>query len=84
MSPNRLKWNKWIEVDRNRLKRTKVGHKGLTKTKMDQIFLKKKNVSQTRFAPLSIFDTKNEIIKVINYIHVIKKVVAVIPKLLTL
>ena len=51
---------------------------------MDQFFLKKKNMSHTRFAPLYIFDTKNEIIKIINYIHVIKKLVVVIPKLLTL
>ena len=84
ISPKRPKWNEWIKVDRNRLKRTKVGRKGLTRTKMDQFFLKKKNISHTRFAPLYIFDTKNEIIKIINYIHVIKKLVVVIPKLLTL
>ena len=51
---------------------------------MDQVFLKKKNMSPIRFAPLYIFDTKDEIIKIINYIHVIKKLVVVISKLLTL
>ena len=51
---------------------------------MDQVFLKKKNMSPIRFTSLYIFDTKNEIIKIINYIHVIKKLVVVISKLLTL
>ena len=71
---------KWTETDGKEPK----CRKGLTRTKMDQVFLKKKNMSPIRFAPLYIFDTKNEIIKIINYIHVIKKLVVVISKLLTL
>ena len=48
----------WTNVDQNRP----------TQAEMDQIFLKGKNLPQTRFAPLHIFDTENKVKNMINYV----------------